>query len=292
MTAAVIFSLNLTTRSSLTSATLGIFISSSCCLVTRSMTRSMFRSRGLTNRMASPRAARAARAADAMHVGFGVVRDVVVEHVRDALDVETARRHVGGDQDVDLAVLELRDHLFALALFHVAVQRGGREAARFEALREIDGFDLGAHEHEHGVEAFGFEHARERVELVQAADHPVTLADLRRGFATRLHADLARIAHVRLRDAADGMRQRRGEQRHLLVFRRLLEQEFDVVDEAHLQHLVAFVEHEELEVLERERAALHVVEQRGPGCRRRHARRASGPSTAGCSSGRRRSAAR
>ena len=29
-----------------------------------------------------------------------------------------------------------------------------REAARLEALREIDGFDLGAHEHQHGVEAF------------------------------------------------------------------------------------------------------------------------------------------
>ena len=53
-TAAVIFSLNFTTRSSLTSATLGIFISSMRCCVTRSMTRSMFRSRGLTNRMASP----------------------------------------------------------------------------------------------------------------------------------------------------------------------------------------------------------------------------------------------
>ena len=134
------------------------------------------------------------------------------------------------------------------ALLHVAVQRGGGEAARFEALREIDGLDLGAHEHQHGVELLGLEQARERVELVQAADQPVTLADLRRGFAARLARDLARLAHVRLRDAADGVRQRRGEQRHLLLGRRLLEQAFDVVDEAHLQHLVAFVEHEELEL--------------------------------------------
>ena len=83
---------------------------------------------------------------------------------------------------------------------------------------------------------------------MQAADQPVTLADLRRGFAARLHGDLARVAHVGLRDAADGVRQRGGEQRHLLLGRRLLEQAFDVVDEAHLQHLVAFVEHEELEL--------------------------------------------
>ena len=48
---------------------------------------------------------------------------------------------------------------------------------------EVDGLEFRAHEHEHGIEALGLEHARERVQLVQAAHHPVTLADLRRGFA-------------------------------------------------------------------------------------------------------------
>ena len=102
-------------------------------------------------------AAGAAGAADAMDVGLGVVRNVVVDDVRDALDVEAARGDVGRDQDVDLAVLEPRDGLLALALLHVAVQRGRGEAARLEALRELDGLDLGAHEHQHGVELLGFE---------------------------------------------------------------------------------------------------------------------------------------
>jgi len=65
---------------------------------------------------------------------------------------------------------------------------------------------------------------------------------------------------VGLRDAADGVGQGGGEQGHLFIRRRLLEQEFDVVDKPHLQHLVALIEHEELERLEIQRAALHVIE--------------------------------
>ena len=127
--------------------------------------------------------------------------------------------------------------------------------------REIDSFDLRAHEHEDRVELLGLEQARERVELVQAADQPVALADLERGGAARLDRDLARIAHVGLRDATDGVRQGRGEQSHLLVRRRLREQRFDRVGKPHLQHLVAFVEDEGLQLVELERAAVHVIEQ-------------------------------
>ena len=41
-----------------------------------------------------------AGAADAVHVGLGVVRDVEVHHVGDALHVETTRGDVGSDEDV------------------------------------------------------------------------------------------------------------------------------------------------------------------------------------------------
>ena len=50
-------------------------------------------------------AARAAGATDAVHVGLGVGRDVVVDDVADPLDVEAAGRDVGGDEDVELAGL-------------------------------------------------------------------------------------------------------------------------------------------------------------------------------------------
>ena len=73
-------------------------------------------------------AAGAAGAADAVHVALGVVRDVVVQHVADAVHVEAARGDVGGDQHVDAAVLQLLHGLLALLLLDVAVERGRGDA--------------------------------------------------------------------------------------------------------------------------------------------------------------------
>src|SRR5690606_30529240 len=94
----------------------------------------------------------AAGAADAVHVGVGVVRNVVVQHMADALDIEAARGDVGRDEDVDATVLELLDKAFALGLYDITVDRGGGEAARLQLAREFLGAELGAREHEHRVE--------------------------------------------------------------------------------------------------------------------------------------------
>ena len=46
---------------------------------------------------------RAARAADAVHVIFGVFWDIVVDHMRDARDVQTTRSDVGRDENFEFA---------------------------------------------------------------------------------------------------------------------------------------------------------------------------------------------
>ena len=68
-------------------------------------------------------------AADAMHVALRDVRQVVVDDVADAFDVDAAGGDVGGDQGAHLAVAEGREHALALALRLVAVDGLGGEAA-------------------------------------------------------------------------------------------------------------------------------------------------------------------
>jgi hypothetical protein len=51
--------------------------------------------------------------------------------VRDALDVQAAGRHVGGDQDVDAAVLQRGDRALALRLRDVAVDGGRGKSSGF-----------------------------------------------------------------------------------------------------------------------------------------------------------------
>jgi hypothetical protein len=71
-------------------------------------------------------------AADAVHIGFGVVGNVVIQHVADAFHVQAARGDIGGHQDVELAVLQPLDGALALGLRHVAVDRRRGETARLQ----------------------------------------------------------------------------------------------------------------------------------------------------------------
>ena len=55
-------------------------------------------------------------AADAVDIGFRHMRQIVVDHVADAIDVDAARRDVGCHQHQDLARLEAGQRLLAVGL--------------------------------------------------------------------------------------------------------------------------------------------------------------------------------
>src|SRR5439155_8013825 len=75
------------------------------------------------------RAAGAAGAADAVHVALVVFGRVEVDDVADRLEVESARRDVGGDERRRAAAAEALERPLAGALGHVAVHRRGLDAA-------------------------------------------------------------------------------------------------------------------------------------------------------------------
>ena len=70
-----------------------------------------------------------------------------------------------------------------------------------------------------------------------------------------------RRLQVPLRDRADPRRHGRRKQRRLARGRRGVEERFEILREAHVEHLVGFVEHEHLERLERQRLAAQVIER-------------------------------
>ena len=195
-----------------------------------------------------------------MDVALGVARDVVIQHVADALHIQAARGDIGGHQYVDLAVLEVLNGFLALRLLHVAVDGRRRQPPGAELHGQFFGGDLGACEYEHRFERLGFQDAGQRVEFVYAADRPVTMPDVGGGGRARLYGDLDRILEVRLGDALDLRRHRRREQHDLPRRRRLLDHALDVVDEAHAQHFVGFVEHQTAQFGQVQRAAVEVVD--------------------------------
>ena len=78
---------------------------------------------GIAKRNRMPARAGARGAADAVHVRFGFVRQVVVEHVRDVIDIDAARCDITGNQNRRLARLEVRQRSLPRVLRLVPVNR-------------------------------------------------------------------------------------------------------------------------------------------------------------------------
>jgi hypothetical protein len=78
--------------------------------------------------------------------GLGVVGDIVVDHVTDAVQVQASGGDVRGDQDIQRSLFQPLDHLLPVLLRHVAVERRGRVTPRLQPYRQLNGCDLGARE--------------------------------------------------------------------------------------------------------------------------------------------------
>src|ERR1044072_6051988 len=85
---------------------------------------------GRDERYGPPARARPSGAADAVDVVFGSLGHVVVDYVRDRVNVYAARGDVGGDEDARAAVLEAAQCGLALRLRAVGVYLVGRVLAR------------------------------------------------------------------------------------------------------------------------------------------------------------------
>ena len=91
----------------------------------------------------------AAGAADAVHVIFRGVRQLVVDHERQLFDVEPSGSNVRRDQYWHLALLEFFERLHALDLGAVAVYFLCGDSILLELAREAICVSLHPHEHQH-----------------------------------------------------------------------------------------------------------------------------------------------
>ena len=142
--------------------------------------------------------------ADAMDVGVGVRRDVVVDDVRDVLDVEAARRDVGRDQHIERAVAEAAHDPVAVLLGQAAVERAGVVAAAAERLGQVVDLAAGPGEDERRGRVLDVEDAAQRRQLVVAPDDVGDLADPGGAVAGALlgvDLDPRRVVEVALGDA-------------------------------------------------------------------------------------------
>ena len=184
------------------------------------------------------------RAPDAVHIDLCVFRQVKIENMRDMIDIQATRGHVGGNKHLDQVPAETIHHAFAFLLFQFAAQRLSWEAACGELGGQFASTGPGAHENQRAGDGLNFKKTGQRRQFVGLVDQIVALLDSGDGHLLALDSDRLWLAQVAIGQAADfgwyGGRQ----QRRLAISRRGAEDRLDVFDEAHAQHLVGLVEHD------------------------------------------------
>ena len=102
-----------------------------------------------TSEIAAPVAPAAPGSPDPVDVVLRIPRELEVDHDRQILDVEAASGDVGGDEDPDLARLELLKRAGPLGLRTIGVNCHGVDAIAVQACGQPAGGQLGSSEHQH-----------------------------------------------------------------------------------------------------------------------------------------------
>ena len=100
-----------------------------------------------------------------MHVGLRVRGQIIVENVRDVVDVQAACRHIGGHQDGVLAAAETLQRLLAALLAQVATQRLGWETAQGQFAGQFARAGTCAHEDQRAGDLLDLEETRQAASL-------------------------------------------------------------------------------------------------------------------------------
>ena len=133
----------------------------------------------------------AGRSSDAVHVGLGIDRHVVIDDVRDVVDIDTSRGDIGRDQHRDASTPEGIHRLGPHVLGLVSVDRVGIDRrAPQEACQSI-GAVLGLGEDERPLDGLGTQEAAKKLLLLCPIDLVEMLGDRldRRGLRIGLDAD-------------------------------------------------------------------------------------------------------
>ena len=185
-------------------------------------------------------------AADAVHIVFADIRNFVIHHMRQIVNVDAARRDIGGYQHTDVAALETGERLRAGGLAFVAVQRHGGDALFVQKLCHVVGTKLGAAKHQHLAPLLALDDMREQRFFLAAAHRVNHLRDqLHRGVFRR-DLNALRVMQKLCGQVANFLAEGGREQQALFVLGYQRQHFFHVMDKTHVEHAVGFVKHQNL----------------------------------------------
>ena len=200
-----------------------------------------------------------------MHILFRHVGQFIVEDVAHRRDVEAAGRDIGRHQHLHFAGAEARERAGALGLAAVAVDGFGRNLVRRKLAHNAIGAMFGAGENDGAAHVGLDQQMRQQRQLFRLGDMDHRLHHALGGGGGRLHGNLDGVLQIALGHVFDGWRQRGGEQHRLALLRQQAGDALQIMDEAQIKHLIAFIEHQHFDMTKVARALHHQIEQTARG---------------------------
>ena len=197
--------------------------------------------------------------ADPVNVVFGFEREVEIDDVGDVVDVDSASRDVGRDEDPVSSRLKIGQGLFAVGLRTVRMEESRVvDESRMERAPEPRNAVLRSGEDDNRAGLF-LEEPNDLVHLVFFADLNEALIDLRLLFRGDTDLYLFRRVHHVPSELFDRRRKGRGEHQSLARFRNAFGNPGELVGETHVEHSVGFVENQRLNEIEPNISAFEVI---------------------------------
>src|SRR5450830_1523067 len=203
----------------------------------------------------------AAGTADTVYIVFVDVWQLEVDHVRQLVDIQAACGDIGGHHDAYFTGLEVGQRFGARVLALVAVDGDGGEAVLVQVLGQAVGAVLGAGEHQHLFPGTGGDQVRQQRTFVAGGQAEHALLDTLDRGVRRRDFDAFRVVQQLAGQGSDVVGERCREQQVLTFGRQAGEDLFHVMDKAHVEHAVGFVQHEDFHVGQIDAALAAQVEQ-------------------------------
>ena len=176
-------------------------------------------------------------------------------------NVNASGSNIGGYQSANVAALEASQRLSASGLTFVAVQGHGLDAVLGEVVGNIVGAKLGARKHQHLAPVVLIDDVHQHFFFLAAAHRVDDLRDALNSGVAGSDLNALRILQQRRGQVANFIAERGGEQQALFVLGHQGQDFFHVMNKAHVEHSVGFVQHQNFNAGQIEQALALQVKQ-------------------------------
>ncbi len=192
---------------------------------------------------------------------LGIVGQIRIDDETEIGQVDAARRHVGGDADPRMSIAQRLQRRRALVLGQLTRERDHGEAALQERALQMAHRMARVAEHDGARRFEKAQHVDDGVLDIVRGNPDGAIFDIGMAAFGAGDLDAEGLLLILLRQRDNAARQGRREQQGAAAVRRFLEDELHVLAEAHVEHLVGFVEHHDLQFGDVEAVAPQVIAQ-------------------------------